>query len=264
MGAGSRVQAAGAGIGNVGLNGGKLQLLHKGAGGFAAAGQTKGNDAAAAVRQILLRQCMVRAGLEAAVVDIGHFRVSLKELCDGHAVGAVALHPDVEALKAEVQHIGVHGGLHRAEVAHELCGGLGDESTLFAEALRVGDAMIALIGSTQAGELLGVGHPVKPAAVHDGTAQHRTVAVHVLGGGVGHDIRAPRKGAAVHRRGEGIIHNEGHAVGMGSLGELLNVQHGQGRVCNGLAEDGLGVGAEGGVQLLLGVDPESIMYDNFG
>ena len=53
---------------------------------------------------------MVRAGLEAAVVDIGHFRVSLKELCDGHAVGAVALHPDVEALKAEVQHIGVHGG----------------------------------------------------------------------------------------------------------------------------------------------------------
>ena len=39
---------------------------------------------------------------------------------------------------------------------------------------------------------------------------------------------------------------------MGSLGELLNVQHGQGRVCNGLAEDGLGVGAEGGVQLLLG------------
>ena len=71
------------------------------------------------------------------------------------AKAALAAKPaDVEALKAEVQHIGVHGGLHRAEVAHELCGGLGNESTLFAEALRVGDAMIALIGSTQAGDCL--------------------------------------------------------------------------------------------------------------
>ena len=194
---------------------------------------------------------MVRAGLEATVVDIGHFRVSLKELCDGHAVGAVALHPDVEALKAEVQHIGVHGGLHRAEVAHELCGGLGDESTLFAEALRVGDAMIALIGSTQAGELLGMGHPVELAAVHDGTAQHSAMAVHILGGGMGHDVSAPLEGAAVNRRGESVVHDERYAVGVCGLGELFNVQHGEGRVGDGLTKHDLGVGPEGGIQLFL-------------
>ena len=231
-----------------------FRLFHKGAGGFAAPGQTKADHAAAALRQILFGQRMIGAGCKAAVVDVSHLGVSFEELGHCHAVLTVALHPDVEALQTEIQHIGVHGGLHGAEVPHELGGGLGDEGAFLAEALSVGDAVVAVVRGAQAGELLGVGHPVELAAVHDGTAQHRTVAVHVLGGGVGHDIRAPRKGAAVHRRGEGIIHNEGHAVGMGSLGELLNVQHGQGRVCNGLAEDGLGVGAEGGVQLLLGAE----------
>ena len=41
-------------------------------------------------------------------------------------------------------------------------------------------------------------------------------------------------------------------MGVGGLGELLDVQHGEGGVGDGLAEDGLGVGPEGGVQLLLG------------
>ena len=35
---------------------------------------------------------------------------------------------------------------------------------------------------------------------------------------------------------------------MGGLGEFLNIQHRQGRVGDGLTENGLGVGAEGGVQ----------------
>ena len=40
-------------------------------------------------------------------------------------------------------------------------------------------------------------------------------------------------------------------MGVGRLGELLDVQHGEGRVCDGLAEHDLGVGLEGSVQLLL-------------
>ena len=95
-------------------------------------------------------------------------------------------------------------------------------------------------------------HPVELAAVHDSTAQHCAVAVHVLGGGVGHDVRAPLKGAAVDRRGEGVVHDQRHTVGVSSLGKLLNVQHGQGRVCDGLAQHHLGVGPECGVQFFLG------------
>ena len=41
-------------------------------------------------------------------------------------------------------------------------------------------------------------------------------------------------------------------MAVGGFGELLNVQHRQGGVGNGLAEDRLGIGPEGGVQLLLG------------
>ena len=41
-------------------------------------------------------------------------------------------------------------------------------------------------------------------------------------------------------------------MGVGCIGKLLNVQHGQGRVCDGLAEHHLGVGLECGVQFFLG------------
>ena len=78
------------------------------------------------------------------------------------------------------------------------------------------------------------------------------MAVHVLGGGVGHDVGTPLEGAAVDRGGEGVVHDERHAVGVGCLRKLFNVQHGQGGVGDGLAEYDLGVGAERGVQLFLG------------
>ena len=50
---------AGAGIGHMGLDGGKLQLLHKGAGSLTSTGQAKAYHAAAAIGQVLLRQCVV-------------------------------------------------------------------------------------------------------------------------------------------------------------------------------------------------------------
>ena len=41
-------------------------------------------------------------------------------------------------------------------------------------------------------------------------------------------------------------------MGVGRLGKALDVQHGEGGVGDGLAEHGLGVGPEGGLQLLVG------------
>ena len=112
--------------------------------------------------------------------------------------------------------------------------------------------MVALVGGAQAGEFVGVSHPVKLAAVHNGAAHRCAVAVHILGGGVGDDVGAPLDGPAVDGGGEGVVHDQGHPVCMGGTGKLFNVQHGQGGVGDGLAEYGLGVGTEGGVQLFLG------------
>ena len=174
----------------------------------------------------------------------------LKELRHLLGVFTVALHADVETFQPQTQVIGVLGSLNRAEIPHQLGGGLGDVGPLQTEALRVGDAVVALIRRTQAGELVGVLCPVKPAGIHNAAADGAGVAVHVLGGGVGHDVRAPLDGPAVHRGGEGVVHDEGHAVGVGGGGELLNVQYREGGVGDGLAEHRFGVGPEGGVQLL--------------
>ena len=65
------------------------------------------------------------------------------------------------------------------------------------------------------------------------------------------DIGTPLDGPAVHRRGERVVHDERHAVRMGRLREALDVEHGERRVRDGLAEHGLRVGAERGLQLLV-------------
>ena len=171
----------------------------------------------------------------------------------GHGLGilTVFLHAQRQGLQPDVQQKAVVGGGDGAQVPHELDGRLGDVGPLQTEALGVGDPVVALVRGGQAGELVGIGVPVKLAAVHDGAAHGEGVAVHILGGGVGDDVTAPLEGVAVHRGGKGVVHDEGHAVGVGRLGKLLDIQDGEGRVGDGLAKDRLGVGPEGGVQLLL-------------
>ena len=53
------------------------------------------------------------------------------------------------------------GILHGAEVAHELRGRLGDEGALKAELLGIGHAVVALVGRSEARELIGMSHPVE-------------------------------------------------------------------------------------------------------
>ena len=96
-----------------------------------------------------------------------------------------------------------------------------------------------------------MGHPVEVAAVYNGAAYAGAVAVHIFGGRMGNNVRAPLKGTAVDRGGKGVVHNQRHPMGVGHLGKQLNIQHRQSRIGNGLAEHSLGVGPEGGIQFLL-------------
>ncbi len=110
-------------------------------------------------------------------------------------------------------------------------------------------------------QLTGVGNVLSTisgtpwaSGVHDGTAHGRAVTVHVLGSGVRHDIGAPLNGTAIDGRGEGVVHDQRHTGGVRGRGEALDVEHGEGRVRDGLAEDALGDGAEGRLELLIGRD----------
>ena len=113
-----------------------------------------------------------------------------------------------------------------------------------AEFLDVGHAVVGLVGGGEARELVGMGHPVEVARINDGAAHCGAVAIHVLGGGVGHDVGAPLEGTAVDRRGERVVHDQRHAVGVSRSGEAFDIEDRECRVGDGLAEHALGVGSE--------------------
>ena len=112
--------------------------------------------------------------------------------------------------------------------------------------------MIAFVGSSKPGELVGMSHPVKVAAVDNNAAYANSVAVHVLCGGVGNDVRAELDRAAVNGSGKGVVNNERHAVRVSKASEFFDIKHRNGGVSNSLAEYRAGVGAELLGKLLLG------------
>ena len=185
----------------------------------------------------------------------------LQKFSDPLRIFTVAPHPHVQAFQPEVQIIRVLRRLHGAKIAHQLHGGLRDVRTGKTEALGIGHAVVALVGSAQAGVFVGVFRPVEPAGIDDRAAECARVSVHIFCGGVDDDIRAPFERAAVDRRGERVVEDQRYAVAVGRGGEFLNVQHGQRGIGDGLAVHGLRVGAEGGVQLLraaVGVDERDL------
>ena len=78
----------------------------------------------------------------------------------------------------------------------------------------------------------------------DWGADHDRVAVHVLGGGVGDDIRTPFKRTAINGCGKGIVHNEGNAVRMGNIRHFTDIQHAKRGIGNSLRKESFRIGAE--------------------
>ena len=110
--------------------------------------------------------------------------------------------------------------------------------------------MVRVVGRGEFRELAV--RPVERAAVHDHAAHLERVPVHVLGRRMHHDVRPEFDGPAQHRRGEGVVHNQRHAVLVRDAGELLDVQDVDARIGDGFAEQGLCVGTEGRLNVILG------------
>ena len=97
-----------------------------------------------------------------------------------------------------------------------------------------------------------MGLPIEVAAVDNAAPHRRGMAVHVLGGGVGHDVGSPLEGPAVDGGGEGVVDDEGYAVGVSHAGEAFNVEHVATGVGDGFAEEAFRVGTECFFYLFIG------------
>ena len=239
-----RVQHAAAGIGHVSHDADQLEAVHELDGLFTTALDAERENAAReAALELLLGKFIVLVAFEAGVVDPSHLRVVLEELGAGESVFAVTRHAEVKRFETNVQEERILRRLDGTKVAHELGSRLRDVGTL-AESLRVGKAMVARIRFGEALETVVVRFPVEVAAIHNATTNCHGVAVHVLGGGVGHDVNAEFNRAAENRSRERVVHNHRNAVLVGNVGKALEVEHLARRVSNRFAEEALGVRAE--------------------
>ena len=234
------MQHTGANICHVYLNGSQLQRVHKADSSFSAALDRDRNDTAGAVGQILLCHFVIGVVRQVGVGDRGDFVRLFQHFCHCHSVFAVLLHTYRQSFQSQIQQ--ERGVCRRitAEVPHQLHSRL-DDVCHFAELSGVDYTVIAFVRFCEVGEFAAFS-PVKCAAVYNNAAALESVTVHVLGGGVDHNICSEFNGTAEDRRGKGVVHDQRDLVGMGDLGELFNVEYCQCRIGNGFAEDQLGVG----------------------
>ena len=247
-----RMKHTGACIGHMGHDVNHVERVHEAYGGVAVSLQAESNDAARTVRQVFRGKLMISVAGQSAVMYPCHTVIGLQKLGNLLSVGTMLLHAQMKRLQTEVQDERVHGRRNGSEVAHELSHKLGDVAHL-AKLLGVGQPVITVIGSAQAGELVGIGEPVEIAAVYHAATHLTCCSVHIFCGAVCHDVGAPFKRTTVDRCGESVVDDEGHTVLVSYACKLLNVEHGTSGVTYSLAKHHLCVRTECLLDLLLRV-----------
>ena len=168
--------------------------------------------------------------------------------CNLLGIVAVPIHADSQGFQPQIQQeCGVCCRI-AAQIPHQLHSCL-DNVGLVPEGFRVADAVIAFIRLYEIREFAVC--PVKMSTVHNDAAHLERMTVHVLGGGVDHNVRTVFDGAAQVRRGEGVVHNQRQVIPVGKCGKTFNIQYGQSRIGQGLTEYQLGVGLDGSLQFLV-------------
>ena len=157
-------------------------------------------------------------------------------------------HSQMQAFEPEIKKVSTLGRLRTAQVSHELRCSFGDVGARQTESFGVHESVIAFVGCGESGKFLGVCRPVEVARIHDAAAHRTAVPVHVFGGGVRHDVRAPFERAAVHGCGKRVVDNERYAVGVSRFRETLDVKDVESGIGDGFAKERLGVGTKGGFE----------------
>ena len=104
----------------------------------------------------------------------------IKELCNGKSVFTMSCHSDMQTFKSEIEQESVLGRLDRTKIPHKLNGSFCDECSALTETLGINNSVIAVIGRTETGELIGMSHPVKITRINNTAADACSVTVHIL------------------------------------------------------------------------------------
>ena len=238
-------------IAHVGQAGEDLDAVDDGLARFEPALDAEGEDAAEAraLAEVAGGIGVVGVVRQAGVVHPAHFGMLLQPLGHGQGVGAMPLHAQVQGLDAQEDEEGVERADGGSCVAQALEAGLGDEGCRAREVGQHG-AVVGGEGLRELGELAVL--PVEGAAVHDDARDGGAVAAQELGRAVDHDVRAQRQRVQQVGAGQGVVHDEGDAGGLGDGGDGPEVGHIQLGVAEGLQVDGAGLRRDGGAESLGG------------
>ena len=229
-----------------------FKIFHKFLRHSSAALHSEADDSAGSVRTVFFSKLVIFIALERRIYHPGNTLVGLQIFCHLESVFTVTRHSYVQALKSEIKQKCVLRTLNRTEITHKLSGAFGDKRALLAEFLRIGNAVIAVVGSAKPREFIRVRHPVEFARVDYRSAYCGAVSVHILGCGMRNYIRAPLYRSAINGSSKGIVYNKRKSVRMRNLGKHLYIEHCKRGIGNSLAENSFRIRTDSFFQILAG------------
>ena len=257
MGGSGRMNGEAAGVADVGQVGEQLKLVDKLLTGLGATFDAEDDHGAAFAAEVLLVEGVHWIGLEAGEADPLNGVVRLKVCGDGVGVLAVALHAEGQGLDALEELPGIIGCDAGAEVAEGAGAHAQDVSEGregLGEIMAPAEAVVAFVGFVVEGEVAVF--PVEGAGVDDDAADAVAVTAEPLGQRVNNDGGTVPDGVGQVRRGESAVDDEWDAVVGGDGGDGFEIGDVESGVADGLAEECLGFGGNGGGEVLriVGVD----------
>ena len=218
-------------IGNVGQEREDLQGINKFPGLLLAALDLKGEDAAAAIGEVLLVEGMVRMCRQAGMVHLSHLRMICQELDHLQGILHMTLHAQAQRFHTLQQNKGIEGRNGSTGITQNHGTNTGNEGCRPCHVGKHG-TMIRGIGLSQCGIFVGVCLPVKLTSVNDDTTQAAAVSTQELSSRMYHDVCSMLQRTNQEGRAERVIHDKHNVmlVGYGSYG--LQIGH----VAVGIAE----------------------------
>ena len=226
----------------------ELQCIVEAHAGLQAAADLEGHERAGFAAQVLLHERVIGIVGETRIVHRLDARIAVQELGNLAGVLDMPLDAQRQRLDALQQQKRIHRRKHGAHGALVHAAAAADEGR-GAVMLGVNEAVVGRVGLREHGVARRIVGPREGAAVHDDAAQRGSMAAHEFRHRVDDDVRAVVDGPHQHRRRDGVVDDQWHAVAMRDGGERLEIAHIAGRITDGLAKNCAGIVVDQGLDI---------------